>query len=169
VNDEATDGLGTLLDKPSRTRKKRAAEEVQKTGEQLLSLGDAQLDALELMPELREAVVVARGINSRGARRRQLQYIGTLMRRIDAQELRQRLDGLALEASEEARQFKQVERWRDELSAGDRERFEWLLANYPDMDPDWLERLTQAAGKDKPTAEQRKAGKALFRFLRKYI
>jgi ribosome-associated protein len=169
VNDEASDGLGTVLDKPSRTRKKRAAEEVQKTGEQLLSLGDAQLDALEMAPELREAVVAARGMKSRGARRRQLQFIGTLMRRIDAQQLRQRLDDLALQTSEEARQFKQVERWRNELAAGDRERLEWLLANYPDMDPDRLERLTQAAGKDKPTAEQRKAGKALFRYIRQFV
>ena len=158
-----------MLDKPSRTRKKRTAEEVQKTGEQLLSLGDAQLNALELIPELREAVVAARGMKARGARRRQLQYIGTLMRRIDASQLRERLEGLMLQTSEEARQFKQVERWRDELAAGDRERYEWLLTNYPDMDPDRLAQLTEAAGKDKPTAEQRRAGKVLFRFLRQFI
>ena len=158
-----------MLGKPSRTRKKRTAEEVQKTGEQLLSLGDAQLNALELIPELREAVVAARGMKSRGARRRQLQYIGTLMRRIDASQLRQRMDGLMLQTSEEARQFKQAERWRDELAAGDRERYEWLLTNYPDMDPDRLAQLTEAAGKDKPTAEQRRAGKVLFRFLRQFI
>lgn len=162
-------GVDSSEDKPSRTMKKKAAEALQKTGEQLLSLREAQLDALELPPELHEAVVAARTMKSRGACRRQLQYIGSLMRQVDAQQLQQRMEGVTREAHDEARRFKQVELWRDELVRGNVERREWLLASYPQIDPGELALLVQSAGLDKTSDQRRKAGKALFRFLRQFV
>lgn len=170
MSDEAThSGRDDSDEKPSRTQKKKAAEALQKTGEQLLSLRDAQLDALALPAELREALTAARAMRTRGARRRQLQYIGSLMRSIDADTLRRRLEAVTLQGHNEARRFKQVERWRDELVAGDPERREWLLAEYPQIDPNELAQLIQAAGPDKSAEQRRKAGKALFRYLRQFV
>lgn len=162
-------GFDSPEEKPSRTKKKRAAEALQKVGEQLLTLRAAQLNAMELPPELLEAVVAARAMTSHGARRRQLQYIGSLMRRTDADQLCRRLEAVTQETHDEARRFKQVERWRDELVAGDAGRREWLLAEYPRMAAEQLSRLIQAAGHDKSATEKRKAGKALFRYLRQFI
>ncbi len=162
-------GFASADEKPSRTKKKRAAEALQKVGEQLLTLRDAQLKALELPPELLEAVVAARAMSAHGARRRQLQYIGSLMRQTDADQLCGRLAAVTQETNDEARRFKQVERWRDELVAGDAGRREWLLTEYPQMAPEQLARLIQAAGQDTSATEKRKAGKALFRYLRQFI
>ena len=76
----------------SRTQKKKEDRALQDLGEQLVALQPGQLDALELPAELLEAVEFARSIKSHGARRRQLQYIGTLMRQIDPEPVKTALD-----------------------------------------------------------------------------
>jgi len=74
--------------KPSKSARKREYLALQKLGEELLTLRKADLLAIELDEDLREAVLEARQIKSRGALRRQKQYIGKLMRRIDPEPLR---------------------------------------------------------------------------------
>ena len=169
VDDTIDTGFDAPEEKLSRTKKKKAVEAMQKVGERLLTLRDAQLAVLELPPELFEAVVAARNMRSRGALRRQVQFIGSLMRQADADQIYRRLEAVTLGGHEEARRFKQVERWRDELVAGDAGRQEWLLANYPQMDPKELAQLIQAAGTDRSADQRRKAGKALFRYLRQFV
>ena len=70
-------------DNKSRTRKKNEDRTLQRLGEQLVALPFVQLEAMELPGELLTAIEFARKIRSRGARRRQIQYIGVLMRHID--------------------------------------------------------------------------------------
>ena len=154
-------------DKPSRTQKKKAAEALQKIGTQLLSLTETQLDELQLPAEMVEAVEDARKMNSHGARRRQLQYIGSLMRQIDATQLKQDLDRVTLQTHQEVRSFKRAERWRDELVAGDQERLIWLCEHFPAIDKALLLQLINNAGKN--GQERRKAGRALFRYLRGFV
>ncbi|MDA8137700.1 MAG: DUF615 domain-containing protein [Desulfobacteraceae bacterium] len=161
-------GLNQPPDRPSRTRKKKAAEALQKTGEQLLILSDGQLDRLEISPELKQAVIEARTMTQRGARRRQLQYIGTLMRDTDGPRIQQQLEAMAQQSTLDARRFKQAELWRDELKAGNTQRLEWLLAQFPQMDRNELAGLVRDAQHSHPESA-RKAGKALFRFLRQLV
>jgi len=68
---------------PSRTARKRASEALQKLGEQLVTAKPAALAGLVLPERLEDAVQEAKAIRSFGARRRQLQYIGKLMRALD--------------------------------------------------------------------------------------
>ncbi len=74
--------------KPSKSARKREYLALQKLGEELLTLRDSDLEDIELDEDLREAVIEARRIRSRGALRRQKQYIGKLMRHIDPEPLR---------------------------------------------------------------------------------
>ena len=74
--------------KPSKSARKREYLRLQKLGEELIKLRAADLDALPLDEELRDAVVEAKGIRSHSALRRQKQYIGKLMRRCDPEPLR---------------------------------------------------------------------------------
>lgn len=67
----------------SRTRKKNEARALQHLGEQLVALPFGQLETMELPDELLAAIEFANKIKSHGARRRQIQYIGALMRHID--------------------------------------------------------------------------------------
>jgi len=76
----------------SRTRKKKEDRALQRLGEQLVALPPAQLAAMELPEELRTAIEFARKIRTHGARRRQLQYIGVLMRHIDPQLIKSALE-----------------------------------------------------------------------------
>lgn len=81
----------------SRTRKKIEDRALQRLGEQLVALPPGRLESMELPDELLAAVEFARKIKSRGARRRQIQYIGVLMRHIDPQPIQIALDRLRSE------------------------------------------------------------------------
>ena len=62
-----------------------------------------------------------------------------------------------------------LELWRDDLVAGNVERREWLLAEYPRIDPSELAKLIQAAEPNKSADQRRKGGRALFRYLRQFV
>ena len=78
----------------SRTRKKIEDRALQRLGEQLVALPSSRLESMELPDELLAAVELVRKIRSRGARRRQIQYIGLLMRHFDPQLNQSALDRL---------------------------------------------------------------------------
>ena len=74
--------------RPSKSQRKRDAHALQALGVQLVALSSARLAQLELPDVLREAVVAAQGMHQHGARTRQMQYIGKLMRQLDSAALR---------------------------------------------------------------------------------
>lgn len=76
----------------SRTRKKKEDRSLQRLGEQLVTLPAGRLESMDLPDELRTAVAFARKIRNHVARRRQLQYIGALMRQIDPQPIETALE-----------------------------------------------------------------------------
>jgi ribosome-associated protein len=80
--------------KPSKSARKREYLALQKLGEALIPLHEDDLRALELDEELLEAVLAAKLMNKRGALRRQKQYIGKLMSRIDPEPIRAALERL---------------------------------------------------------------------------
>jgi len=79
-------------DYKSRTQKKNEDRALQRLGEQLVTLPSRQLASIDLPDELLTAVEFARTIKSHGARRRQMQYIGALMRHIDPQPIETALE-----------------------------------------------------------------------------
>lgn len=70
--------------RPSRTQRKRAVEALQRLGERLVALSPAVLLQLALPKDVEEAVAACHRMRSREARRRHMQYIGVVMRRLDA-------------------------------------------------------------------------------------
>ena len=80
--------------KPSKSARKRAYLALQKLGEELITLRESDLQAMPLDEELRDAVLEARRIKAHGALRRQKQYIGKLMGRIDPDPIREALERL---------------------------------------------------------------------------
>ena len=68
---------------PSKTQRKRDAHALQALGVQLVALSAAQLARLDLPEILHEAVVAAQRMRAHGARTRQIQYIGKLMRQLE--------------------------------------------------------------------------------------
>jgi len=84
-------------DYKSRTRKKNEDRALQRLGEQLVALPSGQLESMELPDELLTAIEFARKIRKHGTRRRQIQYIGALMRHIDPQPIETALDRIRSE------------------------------------------------------------------------
>jgi ribosome-associated protein len=76
----------------SRTRKKNEDRALQRLGEELVALPSSQLEIMELPDELLAAIKFTHKIRSHGARHRQIQFIGTLMRHIDPQPIEAALE-----------------------------------------------------------------------------
>lgn len=86
-------------ERPSKSQRKREMHELQALGERLVALPEARLRAMPLPPELLDAVLEARAISARGGRKRQLQYIGRLMREVDAEPIRAALAAVPTSAT----------------------------------------------------------------------
>ena len=82
--DETPPAAVPVAERASKTRRKAEMDALQALGEALLDVDHAKLQGLGLPERLTEAIGTARHITKRGARRRQLQYIGRLMREVDA-------------------------------------------------------------------------------------
>src|SRR4029453_5935483 len=100
---------------PSKSQRKRAMHDLQHLGEALCALDPARLATLQLPEQLAEAIALARRITAHEGRRRQLQYVGRLMRAIDPEPLRATLDAWSRGAGAERARFAALERWRDRL------------------------------------------------------
>jgi ribosome-associated protein len=150
----------------SRTQKKKEARDLQKVGEQLLSLTLEQLNDIHMPDELREAVLEAREMTRHGARRRQIKYIGALVREINPQPIIDALANLQPGDYQKAAAFKQVERWRDDLREGNMERIDEILEKCPSAQRQRLTQLTRNAQAEYTKQSNVKASRALFRYLR---
>ena len=136
----------------SKTDLKRESTELQKLGEDLLTLNAGLLERLDLPGKLADALAEVRRITNFEGRRRQMQFIGKLMRQLDPEQLQAARDALAEQhrPSVEATQaLHEAERWRDRLLADDEAVAEWITA-YPDTDTQQLRALVRQARKDAP-------------------
>lgn len=150
----------------SRTQLKKEATVRQKIGERLVSLSDDQLGRMAVPAELMAAIRDIRPMKSHGARRRQLQYIGTLMRSVDVAPIEQALLEIEQGAYRQARSFQRLETWRDRLVAGDEELMDELLATFPEADRQRLGQLVRSARKEKAKNAPPKSARNLFRYLK---
>lgn len=138
---------------------------LQQLGAQLVELNEQQIETMQLPEALLEAVLEAKRLSKREARRRQLQYIGRLMRDIDAEPIRDRLDEWLGQGHERTAQLHTLERWRDELLAGD-PALERFLRAYPHADSQKLRTLIRNARREQGAALEPRSYRELFRVLR---
>lgn len=153
-------------DKPvSKTRRKQEMHALQALGEALVGLTAAQLAGLDLPQRLADAIADARRIPSFEGRRRQMQYIGRLMRDVDPRPIEQRLAQLRSERSRDNARQHEAERWRERLLAEDSALTEFASA-HPGADTQQLHTLVRNARREIARGDPPKAGRALFRALR---
>jgi ribosome-associated protein len=154
---EQTGGL------PSRTELKKESTELQKVGEALLTLRSDLFDRLDLPEGLVNALDELKRITNFEGRRRQLQYVGKLMRQLEPETLQAVRDALEEQRSGSAQQtlaLHVAEKWRDDLIANDDALQAWLKA-HPDTDVQQLRALIRQARKDgAPTQDEVSRGLA---------
>jgi ribosome-associated protein len=153
---------------PSKSLRKRQSQDLQALGEALIELPQADLDALPLPDTLRDAVLLARRITKHGGLYRQKQFIGKLMRKIDAEPIRIALDARRQRDQTLARQFHLIERWRTRLIDEPRALDEFAQS-YELDDRTRIAQLIEQARKDRSNERTPKAARELFQLIEKII
>jgi ribosome-associated protein len=157
--------------RPSKTQLKQKSHDLQALGEAVAALSDQRLARIEMPEALREAIEAYRKTRSHEGRRRQLQYVGKLMRSADEAVLREAVAEAALGSARETLRLHQAERWRDELIADDDALERWLQA-HPDTDTQQLRSLVRAARRDAalpPEQRQTRNYRELFQFIKPFL
>ena len=148
----------------SKSQRKREALALQTLGESLIVLGESDLARIPLWPDLEAAVAGARGLE-RAARRRQIRYIGRLLREGDSGPIAQALDTVRSPGRREAARHRRIERLRDALVQGE-ESPDTLRSALPGPDFQQLRRLVAAARREDGSEAAGPSGRRLYRFLR---
>ena len=132
---------------PSKTQLKAEADEKQALGEALLTLRADLMARLSLPDKLLDARKEARRITNFEGRRRQMQFIGKLMRPLDTEPIRAAIDEQANGSADLTLALHLAEQWRDKLIASDDALSQWLT-DYPATDSQQLRALIRQARKD---------------------
>ncbi len=154
------------MERKSKSQLKREMLALQSLGERLVSLKPEQLQRIRMPEELREAVLFAAKLKKGEALRRQLQYIGTLMRDADPEPIREALEEIGRGRTLDIRRFRRIERWRDDLVNGSDEPLQEIARDFPGADLDRLRRWVLEARRERAAGCPPKSARALFRFLR---
>lgn len=155
-------------DRPSKTRLKQEAHDLQELGEAVVALPDARIDTLAVSETLLDAIRQFKKTKTFEGRRRQMQYIGKLMRIHDVEAIRQAVTDMQLGRAKDSLALHQSERWRAELIGSDDAVTRWTDI-HPQTDVQQLRNLIRAARKDAALEPEQRSGRAyreLFQFLK---
>lgn len=155
---------------PSRSQKKRDSAALQVLGGKLAELPESALTKLALPPRLMEAILEFKGLAKHEAKRRQLQFIGALMRDTDADPLALAVEDIESGNRGQAREFHAVESWRTALIAGDESGLEAIVALAPEAEQlevrSKIRQLTRNARAEAEKNKPPRSSRTLFRLLR---
>ena len=152
----------------SKSEIKRDAEDLKQLGEKLVNLTKANLTKVPLDDSLKDAIELAQRLQKE-ARRRQLQYIGKLLRSIDAEPIREALEKIENKHNQQQAMLHKLEILRDELIAKGDAALTDLLNEHPYADRQQLRNLIRAAQKEKEQNKPSKAYREIYQILKTLI
>lgn len=152
----------------SKSEIKRDAEDLKQLGEKLVNLTKANLTKVPLDDSLKDAIELAQRLQKE-ARRRQLQYIGKLLRSIDAEPIREALEKIENKHNQQQAMLHKLEILRDELVAKGDAALTDLLNEYPSADRQQLRNVIRAAQKEKEQNKPSKAYREIYQILKTLI
>lgn len=151
--------------RPSKSERKREMHALQDIGTELVELPAERLKKLDLPDDLRAAVLDARRFTKHEARRRQMQYIGKLMRGIDAEPIRAALDAFRNVSKEEIARHHRLERLRDDFLTDEKVAGR-IVELWPAADLQHLRTLRRNALKEREQNKPPRSYREIFRILR---
>lgn len=152
-------------ERETRGAKKERAQRLENLGEALVKLPAGKLARLELPDDLKAAVQEARRITAHGGYRRQIQFIGRIMRTVDARPIAAQLEALQQEDAPSSAAFRAAERWRDRLVDEGDLALAALVTEHPRADRTALRQLARQATVERAKGKPPHASRALFRAL----
>ncbi|MDU8924038.1 ribosome biogenesis factor YjgA [Pasteurellaceae bacterium LIM206] len=152
----------------SKSEIKRDAEELKRLGSKLVELSKVNLDKIPLDDTLLDAIELARR-SQREAKRRQLQYIGKLLRSTDVEPIREALEKIENKHNQQQAMLHRLEMMRDDLVEKGDEAFAEFLIAYPQADRQHLRNLIRAAQKEKTQNKPPKAYRDIYHYLQELV
>lgn len=152
-------------DGPSKSQRKRESTALQDLGEELVGLSKDRLAKIDIPERLREAILEAQRITAHGGRKRQLQFIGKLMRSAEVEPLQAAVDEVKGQSAATTARQHRLEALRTKLMA-DEAAFQQLAEDYPTADIQRLRQLRRNALKEAEQKKPPKSFRELFRELR---
>lgn len=164
MSDERADE--SAQEAPSKSERKRQMQALQQLGERLVALPQTELDAIKIEDErLREAIDQARRITARGGLKRQLQFIGKLMRSIDPSSIEAGLKARDRRHSHGVKRHRQIESARDELISEGDSALGAILSQWPSAEPALLRQWRRQYPKEVNKGNEKAHCRKLFRYL----
>ena len=155
-------------EQPSKSQRKREMQALQKTGARLVELNADQLRQIGLPERRLEAILEAQRIRDFEGRRRQMQYIGKLMREVDPAPIQARLEQWHGVARAHMASQHRAERWRERLLDED-DALALFASEYPGSDLQHLRSLVASIRRDKAAGRPLRNYRELFRAVRDII
>lgn len=149
----------------SKTQIKKEMTALQKMGVELSELPLSQLEGISIPENLKKAILEARRITSHEAKRRQMQYIGKLMRDVDPEPIRAQLAAVNAGSAQSAAAHKRLETWREKLMADEGALTEFASA-FPGSDLQQIRTLIRNAKREKESNKPPRAYRELFRLIK---
>jgi ribosome-associated protein len=158
-----------LYDGPSKSQRKRDSAALQDLGAELVEMSKSKLAAIPLDDDLREAIALAQGIKAHGGRKRQILYIGKLLRGTDVEPIREAIAKLDQTDAASVAHLHRPERWRERLLTEGNEALTQLLGEYPAADSQRLRQLVRNAQQEHAAGKPPKSSRELFKYLRELL
>ncbi len=154
--------------RPSKSALKREMTSLQKLGEALVAQPPERLDRVDMPDALRDAIREAQRIRDHEGRRRQLQYVGRLMRDVDPAPLREAMDAWTGASRADVARLHAVERWRERLLDDDAALTAFATEHTAALNPATMQRLRSTIRLARANASPRHA-RELFRSIRAIV
>lgn len=158
-NDEYDD------DFESKTSVKKQMHALHKLGQKLVGLSDSQLKNIPIDEKLLDAINLARKITKHGGLKRQIQYIGKLMRHVDAGPIEAAINDIENGYQQDNELFHLKEQWRDQLIEGDNEKLSEFYEQYPATDLQRLRQLVRNHKNGKTTDKKKQSARLIFKLV----
>ncbi len=153
----------------SKSQLKREVNALQDLGAAIVKLGAKDLSKIPLPDNIANAIHEARRLNSHSALRRQMQYIGKLMRDVDPKPIQQALDAIRLCGQKSSAHFHAIEQWRDRLINEGQPALNEFIGQNPQADRQQLRQLMLNATKEAAQEKPPKSSRSLFRLLKEIL
>ncbi len=150
----------------SKSQRKRDAEAAQKLGKDILELSHDDQKSIDLPESLSNALDEARRIKKNSALKRQLQYIGKLMRTIDLEPIQEQYIKLTNHYDKDIKILHNLENWRDRLLKEGDKALEDLLNEAPNADRQHLRQLIRQSAKEAQLKKPPKSAREIFKYLK---
>ncbi len=150
----------------SKSQLKREAHSLTELGKRLVQLDKGSLAKIPLPDNLLDAINSAKNIRQHGALKRQLQYIGKLMRKTDPEPIQAAYEAATHHYRADTQQLHEIENWRDRLLAEGDSALGELTDRHPDADRQHLRQLMRSAKKEREKNRPPRAARELFQYLK---